>query len=1273
MKKLIMIILLYFQITNISFAGIHDTGSGVSAIGTLSSLTISVTAPNGGEHWQTGTNQNISWDASPDYVYNVKIEYSTNGGNTWSLVNGYAPADPQSYSWLVPNTPSDSCLVRVSDALNSDLIDMSDNLFTIDSLKIAVTSPNGGEVWYMDSTKNITWTGTEDYIENVKIEYSIDSGSTWATVNPTVPGSDLSYAWTVPETPSKTCFVKISDASNSDLFDVSDAAFSIDSISCVQIGALTVCGDDISELSDNRFSLSGNVKINNILHLSGEVIVDANQLSISGNGLISLENIPTLGVVQLYSGSFNFNVQDALMNGILDQANNLFSMGHLPVELSNIELLPDGVRIEGKLIFPEIMGNFGAEITTLQITQSNGVQLVGGVHINSIGFSGLKLEDITFNFNTIEDDFEGGGTLVTKPLSITAGVLITQGQLDSIGVWVVLGNPVPLGITGLSLSEGGGYVAGIASPPLKLALGVSLVPTFEGSFDIVQLNNLDIVYTFGRSFVGSGDLTVFGENMAQAEIRITTRRIGFSGEVNIYDILVGNADAAIFNSNGTMTFVGSFSASFQLPDHEGFPFDYISDIVTLPYTFANTTNHFSRSKIWGNVTFPEYFRLSYSIKWLSPGIETHWATNFSVWNKIFKYSSKMNDMALNAQNRFEGKSIIINSNELNPSLSKNNSDFVQTFSITNATPLLVVRLRGDDDLPVYSIKLPDGRVVDKNNVGSFSNIEYREDNVSQKGFYVIQNPQIGEYTLNISNVTAAYLDLFGSNSAPNILIQNVVDNGTSMTINWDDSDPDDNAKISLYYDNDNSGADGELIVDNINEDDPEDSYTWQTDNMPIGSYYIYGVIEDSTSGPVISYYNTPVNIVSSSAPDAPQNLTYTTTDTSITLSWERPEGGPYNYNVYYSTNEIVNYNSPSYNLGDTATYNFTNLSPGKVYKLTVTSVDNLYHESSFSNIITVNYVSATQNNAPVILEQQFPSSALTNAELNYQINVFDADGDAVSYIIENSPEGLTISDQGVLSWTPTSQQIGNNLVSFKIDDNNGLQDSASFSITVLDSLSSTGSITFNKPYFYSYEDNPIVTVRDVNLNLSPTKIDSEQIHIYSGADNDGIDLVLTETNANSGVFTKRFGITKNSSGNDMLNTASEDSITAVYIDEFPADTLVTTSYFIDSVTVDVQEDLVPNPQKYQINNAFPNPFNPTTTIQYYLPENANVNISIYNSLGQLIKVLVHEEKSRGSHMVKWDGRNLFGNIVNSGIYFYRFEANGKKGEKTITKKMILLK
>lgn len=75
-------------------------------------------------------------------------------------------------------------------------------------------------------------------------------------------------------------------------------------------------------------------------------------------------------------------------------------------------------------------------------------------------------------------------------------------------------------------------------------------------------------------------------------------------------------------------------------------------------------------------------------------------------------------------------------------------------------------------------------------------------------------------------------------------------------INWRDSDPDDNAVISFYYDTDNNGADGVLIVSGIREDydeEGEDAYVWDTVDIPQGEYYIYAKIEDSINAPVIAY------------------------------------------------------------------------------------------------------------------------------------------------------------------------------------------------------------------------------------------------------------------------------------------------------------------------------------------------------------------------------------------------------------------------------------
>ena len=88
------------------------------------------------------------------------------------------------------------------------------------------------------------------------------------------------------------------------------------------------------------------------------------------------------------------------------------------------------------------------------------------------------------------------------------------------------------------------------------------------------------------------------------------------------------------------------------------------------------------------------------------------------------------------------------------------------------------------------------------------------------------------------------------------------------------------------------------------------------------------------------------------------------------------------------------------------------------------------------------------------------------------------------------------------------------------------------------------------------------------------------------------------------------------------------------------------------------------PVQYKLYNNYPNPFNPSTTINYVLPENGNVKLLVYDVLGNEVAVLVNEEKTFGSYEIKYDASKL-----SSGIYFYEIRA----GEIVDTKKMVLMK
>jgi hypothetical protein len=99
------------------------------------------------------------------------------------------------------------------------------------------------------------------------------------------------------------------------------------------------------------------------------------------------------------------------------------------------------------------------------------------------------------------------------------------------------------------------------------------------------------------------------------------------------------------------------------------------------------------------------------------------------------------------------------------------------------------------------------------------------------------------------------------------------------------------------------------------------------------------------------------------------------------------------------------------------------------------------------------------------------------------------------------------------------------------------------------------------------------------------------------------------------------------------------------------------------------EDPFDIPTSYAVSNNYPNPFNPSTTINYQLPQLSDVKLVIYNVLGQKVKTLINKQVDAGYHTAVWDGHNDAGQQVASGLYIYRFEAaNYSK-----TMKMMLLK
>jgi photosystem II stability/assembly factor-like uncharacterized protein len=101
----------------------------------------------------------------------------------------------------------------------------------------------------------------------------------------------------------------------------------------------------------------------------------------------------------------------------------------------------------------------------------------------------------------------------------------------------------------------------------------------------------------------------------------------------------------------------------------------------------------------------------------------------------------------------------------------------------------------------------------------------------------------------------------------------------------------------------------------------------------------------------------------------------------------------------------------------------------------------------------------------------------------------------------------------------------------------------------------------------------------------------------------------------------------------------------------------------DRIT-DIKESVNPLPQKFQLYQNYPNPFNPVTKIKYFIAENTQVLLKVYNVLGMEIKSLIDKYQSAGEYTTEFDGNDL-----PSGVYLYKMTA----GNYTAVKKMILIK
>ncbi|TSA30603.1 MAG: hypothetical protein D4R68_00555, partial [Ignavibacteriales bacterium] len=309
-----------------SLDGVSSAQSNlVFAIVKNSNKSLKITSPIGAETWQAGSSKQITWYSSG--IDSVKIEYTIDNGQNWIVLSN-SVKNTGVYFWQpIPNTPTTLAKVRIRDAQDGVTATESPNPFQIlPEQTIKVISPNGGEEWYAGSSNNIKWQSTN--IENVKIEYTINGGATWATIVSITPSTGV-YSWNgIPNVSSLQCKIRISNATIGTPSAVSDNNFTITSLGSQLITVTSPNGGEkwaAGSTQNITWASSGitNVKIE--YTITNGISWNTITLSTPSTGFYTWTQLPNAP-----STNCKIRISDAQDGTPSDDSDNLFSITPAP-------------------------------------------------------------------------------------------------------------------------------------------------------------------------------------------------------------------------------------------------------------------------------------------------------------------------------------------------------------------------------------------------------------------------------------------------------------------------------------------------------------------------------------------------------------------------------------------------------------------------------------------------------------------------------------------------------------------------------------------------------------------------------------------------------------------------------------------------------------------------------------------------------------------------------------------------------------------------------
>lgn len=183
----------------------------------LAAAQLNIAGITSGENLLAGSMKTISWTSQG--VNTLSIQFSSNGGTSWTSIAASVAASVGSYQWSVPDISSQNCKIKIVDNANASLYSESP-VFTVYQSYYNLLTMFTGEILIAGEAKSITWSCLG--INAISIEFSKDNGTVWEQVASSLPAQPGEYIWTVPERISDSCRIRILKSGDLSMLALSD-------------------------------------------------------------------------------------------------------------------------------------------------------------------------------------------------------------------------------------------------------------------------------------------------------------------------------------------------------------------------------------------------------------------------------------------------------------------------------------------------------------------------------------------------------------------------------------------------------------------------------------------------------------------------------------------------------------------------------------------------------------------------------------------------------------------------------------------------------------------------------------------------------------------------------------------------------------------------------------------------------------------------------------------------------------------------------------------